>query len=154
MSSHSNLHDVYFDALKLKEELDNIPPACDCSEETRRAGRCCCHMANPVFHAELARKNCHGCVARLERLRSEVEWLWEDLAAGGQSLSNDDLTSDEQKRVFRFIYTVHRLAAAVGRIEGRLDEYQTSCAYEDLARLKECGAELLERAAEFNQAIP
>ena len=154
MKYESRLDDACADALSLKAELDRIPPVCDCDADARRAGKCCCHVPDPVFDPEVARALCGGCVAHLERLRTTLDWLRHDLSTRLARAPFGGRTSEETQRIFHFVYAIERLAGTLGRIEGRLESYRNTCAHDDLVRLKESAADLERRAAEFNQAIP
>src|SRR5215469_15549890 len=140
MSLFSKLQDVYFDTVKLRQELERIPPHCDCHDaDAHLSGQCCC--AGPKPHRPDIGPG-SGCVAFLEELNKDIEWLREDMTRERRQLLPGETSSELEGRLSLIANLIDTLGSTLHRIEADLKEFRASCAYPDLDRLKQRSSEL------------
>jgi hypothetical protein len=149
MSLFLKLQDVYFDALKLRQELDGIPPQCDCHDaDAHLSGQCCC--GGPKPHRPEAGS---GCLVYMDELNKDIEWLREDMRRERRQLRPGESSSELEGRLSLIANLIDNLGSTLGHIEGDLKEFRASCAYPDLERLKRRGGELERYITELNRIL-
>ena len=151
MSLFNKLKDVYFDAMKLQQELERIPPQCDCHDaDSHLNGQCSCAGHKP-HRPDIGPGS--GCVAYLEELNKDIEWLREDTRRERRQLRSGEVSSDLEGRLSLIGNLIDNLSFTLGHIEADLKEFRASCAYPDLERLKKRGGELERHITELNRIL-
>ncbi len=146
MSVFHELQDIYFDAENLHQELDRIPPQCDCGDaDAHLSGKCCCSTSE--------RPQSEGCISHLERLRGKIEWFREDRRRGGKGFRPGRLSNGAEGRLSLVINLIDNLSLSLDQIKADLDEFRTNCAHNALERIKKRGSELARHTAELNRLL-
>lgn len=142
MDLFHKLRDVYFGAIKLRDELNGIPPQCDCRDaDAHLGGRCCC--ADNHSHAMKGGGEAQaGCIVHLAELSKSIHWFQEDLRRERSLLRPGDAEDGLEGRLMLIASLIDGLSWAVGCIGVDLQEFRATCAHPALARLKKRGDEL------------
>lgn len=152
MSIFHKLRDVYFDAVKLGEELAQIPAQCDCGDSAAHlSGSCCCageHLDRSGANAEG-----RGCLGRLEKLSKGIEWFEEDLRREQSQLAAIDADGAAARKLFTIETFILGLSSTLGRLRIDLVSFRETCAHDTLARIKETGVELEKHIAALNSVL-
>lgn len=152
MSLHEQLREIFGLAVKLNEELDSIPSTCDCGNaEEHLEGTCCCRRLIPSLHASRTRDACRGCVWRLDRLRDRIRDFQRDVRQ--RHMLSLDLASGAGGRMFSIESAVDEIAAELYATEANLLRFQSTCAYEALAGLKEHAGKLAKRLDALSRVL-
>jgi hypothetical protein len=151
MSLFSKLQDVYFDAVKLRQELEQIPPECDCrNADAHLSGTCSCAGAT-TRRAGLGTGS--GCVVYLEELNKDIDWLREDMRRERGQLLPGEASGELEGRLILIGNLIDSLGRTLDRIGADLTEFRASCAYPDLERLKGRSSELGRYTSELNRIL-
>jgi hypothetical protein len=144
------LKDVYFDCLRLCDELDHLPPECDCRDPgAHLAGECCC--ASPVEVSRESGSSSEGCKRSLETLRRTVGVFQKDVERERPRFNSEDLTAYESGKEFFLIEdTIRFIREAIERVEGDLEEFRATCAHSALLRLKKRSGDLRKYLERLN----
>ncbi|MBI4469418.1 MAG: hypothetical protein HY650_08875 [Acidobacteria bacterium] len=153
MSLFYELQDLYFDAMRLREELDRIPPRCDCHQaEAHLAGHCCCSNAQAARGTQEAAAGT-GCQARLQKLREDVRRFAKDLRIEKQKLRPGEIPEDVERRIALIMNLIGYLGSTVETIESDLAEFRATCARDALLRMKARGKDLEEHITSLNRML-
>lgn len=146
MSAFHELQDIYFDAEKLRVELDRIPPQCDCGDaDAHLSGKCCCSTSE--------RPQSKGCLSHLERLRGKIEWFREDLHREGREFRPERLPDGVEGRLSLVINLIDNLSLSLKHLEADINEFRSSCAHSALDRMKRKSDELAGYLEELNRLL-
>lgn len=152
MSAFHKLQDVYFDAIKLREALERIPPQCECMDAgAHLEGTCCCATALQDGHSsgESEREPSKGCMESISNLRGDIQWFQDDMRKERPQLLPDE-AAETGPPVMLIESVVNGLTFALNRIEEALIQFRETCAHDSLIRLKESGKELERYIEELN----
>jgi len=147
MSLFHKLQDVYFDSLQLGDELGKIPSECDCPEEARRSGTCCC--GNSAVRADKNR----GCLKHLDELRNKIQWAIEDLRRERQQLRDGEMNGEVSSEIFLIENSISHLGSSLDRIKEELSQPHAKCAHEELEQLKQRSTHFQHYAETLNKAL-
>ena len=152
MSLFHKLHDVYFDAVKLWEELERIPRACDCGDAHAHLSRQCCCAGLPPQRAETGTEG-SGCLARLEALGNSIGWFREDMRKEIRELEPGEASCGLGSRLFLIENLIDSLNSSVDRIKLDLMAFRATCAHDALQRMKGSSEELRRYIDKLNDVI-
>ncbi|MCI0488386.1 MAG: hypothetical protein L0229_17490 [Blastocatellia bacterium] len=153
MSLFHKLQDVYFDAVKLREELSQIPGQCDCGDaDAHLSGRCCCANVR-VDQNQIDSHSRVGCPDHLEQLSRSTRWFQEDSRRGRKELGPETYSEELEGRLFLIQSLMDGFGRAVNSIEADLKEFRATCAHGALARMKKSSAELDKYITDLNEIL-
>ena len=152
MNLASKLQDVYFDAVRLSEELGTIPEACECGDALAHL-RGDCRCGGTANSAAGRRPSDRGCLAHLDRLHTGVAWLREDLRRGLRGVSPADLAGRPAARLFAVQAAVDRLAAALEAAETTIVGLAPRCPHGALTNLSAAASSIGARAEALNREL-
>lgn len=93
MSAFHKLQDVYFDAIRLREALERIPPQWECMDAgAHLEGKCRCATAHQGSHSsgESEPAPSKGCMESISNLRRDVQWFQDDMRKERPQLLPDE----------------------------------------------------------------
>lgn len=145
MSLFHDLQDSYFDTIQLGEELEKIPITCDCPQQVRDAGTCCCSNSSAVTNRRT------GCLKHLQELQDKVRMFNDDLHESRRH--SKEYANTVSSELFSVEYFVHHLDDALRAIEAKLMQPNSFCCHDILKQLKEKTAQFQDYTAKLNQAL-
>jgi hypothetical protein len=149
MSSFHKVQDVYFDAIRLYEELDSIPSECNCLDaEAHLRGECCCAVNQTTLPESIG--SSVGCHVQLVRLRHAISFFEKDLAEERSGISSADMSDGLGRAFFNAQDTVRYIGTILDHVEDDLKEFRRTCAQPALQRLKSKSGELRKCIARLN----
>ena len=155
MRGFTELRDLYFDGLRLCEELERIPSECCCrGQGAGGRGECSCSSQAEESEADGSIRD--GCRSALEMLRRSVGVFRHYARRDRPKLSSKGLAEEEFGKEFFLIEDAIRfIGEAVDRIEDDLDEVRStsstsSSAHPALLRLKTRGVDLRKYLERLN----
>lgn len=148
MSPFHKVKDMYFDTLKLADELERLPPKCDCCDAgAHLAGKCCCAMPRPGKPFS----NVTGCLTHIAGLKQLLRLFDEDAVSAGAAFSS--LPSDALRQVQTVLMLKNTLMTALTAVEERLNQPESECAQAALEWARNQAAKLRGHAAAINQVL-
>jgi hypothetical protein len=152
MTLFQKLQDAYFDAIRLREALERIPPQCECMDaDAHLEGKCCCATVHQGGHlsSESEQAPSMGCTASISKLRDGIQLFQDDLRKEQGQLLADE-AAETGRPVILIESMVNSLTFALDRIEMALTQFRETCAHDALIRLKESSKELERYIEELN----
>lgn len=137
MNLFHKLQDIYFDALRLSEELESIPLHCECHDsEEHLKGRCCCSLrqTEAVECKDKRPSSCADPQACVQRLAEGIRLFRDDWR---RHRPNCGEKSVELLRWLSLVGdAVRRLSTSLEHVEAEMKEFHAECALQPLLRLK------------------
>jgi hypothetical protein len=146
MSIFHDLQDSYFDTIQLGEELEKIPLTCDCPQQMREAGTCCCSRSSTLTNSKRM-----GCLKHLQELQEKVKWFHEDLSESRRR--SKEYATTVSSELFVVENFVHHLDNALRAIEAKLMQSDSFCFHDILKQLKEKTAQFQDYTTKLNQSL-
>jgi hypothetical protein len=141
------LQDIYYDALRLREDLERLPTECGCCDaQAHLAGKCCCER---LPSADATPSHCADYRPALDRLLEDVRLFEADLKREGRGFMSGELGWD-LNRAGATVGGIGRLAEQIGR---ELADRGGVCAPKALLILKEETKSLGQRIDELNNSL-
>ena len=153
MNLFHKLQDIYFGAVSLREELERIPPQCDCKDADAHLSRQCCCAGTQPRGAKSDFGECGGCLEHLARLSKDIGWLREDMQRGRKQLRPDESSYALEGRLSLITSLADSLGSTIARLETDLREFRKTCAHQALARMKDSSVELEGYINKLNQIL-
>lgn len=145
MSLFHDLQDSYFDTIQLGQELEKIPLTCDCPQQMREAGTCCCSKSSAITNKRM------GCLKHLRELQDKVRMFNDDLHESRRR--SKECATTVSSELFSVEYFVHHLEDALRAIEAKLMQPKSYCCHDILKQLKEKTVQFQDYTAKLNQAL-
>ncbi|HNB73402.1 MAG TPA: hypothetical protein PL157_15340 [Acidobacteriota bacterium] len=148
MGLFHQLQDIYFDALKLADELAQLPPTCDCCDlDKHQGGKCCCSKPLP----EKAFSHRTGCLSHIQELKHTLLLFDEDVIRSRAALYT--APGEALRQVHRVLLLKNSLMTALTHIEDSLNTTEGKCAHASLEHIQEMAGSLRRQAAQLNEVL-
>lgn len=153
MNLFHKLQNVYFGAVSLREELERIPPQCDCGDaDSHLSGQCCCAGTRP-HRSQSNTEESASCLKHLALLTKDIEWLREDMQRERKQLRPDENSYALEGRLSLISSLIDGLSSTIVSIEADLKEFRVNCAHPALARLKQRSGEMERYIKNLNEIL-